>query len=90
MGRTSDIKVNLKIYRDGELVNTIEETGSDAWMRLATVLIQQNNDKKSCKVWGTIDSYTGLQVIKAKSYVGNTHTYEYVFSGLACEDLPRL
>lgn len=90
MERVNDIKVILKISHDGQQVNTIEETGSNAWMRLSTVLVQQNNDKRNVKVWGTIDSKTGLQVIKARSNIGQGYVYEYHFSGLACEDLPRL
>ena len=89
MERINDIKVTLQIFNNGELVNTLTETGANAWFRLATVLVQQNNDPKSCKVWGSINGVTGLQIIKAKSYE-KKYIYEYLFSGLACEDLPRV
>lgn len=90
MDRVEDIKVEVKIYRDGELVNTINETGIHAYKRLATVLISEKNDKKSTTVYGSIDSNTGTQIIKCKQHIHDTHIYEMLFTGLALEDLPRL
>lgn len=85
-----DIRVNLKIYRDGELVNETNERGLPAYKRLATVLINEKNDKKTTKVWGLINSTTGTQNIKCKQIINKSYVYEMLFTGIALEYLPRL
>lgn len=86
-----EVKMTLKVFtKDMDEINTIEEEGENALHRLAGLLINEKNDKKTTAVRGIIDSHTGQQVIRAKQIIYTTHIYLFEFKGAGIENLPRL
>lgn len=88
----AEICENLNIYRDGAKVNELNATGTPAALELAKILIWHYNDPRSVKIAGFINSQ-GVQNIRAVYCfpgAGSSYKYEYLFTGQACENLPRI
>lgn len=90
------MEYRLIIKRDNVVVNELNGSDAAAAVELAKVLIWVNNDPKNTSAWTTIDSKTGLKMIKAVAifkrdfFGGTVYRYEYLFTGADVDGLPSI
>lgn len=87
------MEYRLIIKKNDVVVNELNVSDAAAAVELAKVLIWRLNDKKNTKIYNTIDSKTGLRMLKA-SYrfvgAGANYKYDYIFTGSEVDGLPSI